>query len=200
MSNDPMEAMIEESMFADLRDALLTELKEAGDPWQMMSQSRQDEIIERIDKRVGDRIREAAGLMVTHSFPAVEGTIDGITVKDDTKIVVKIGVMTPDCHDMIDAGRGASVRLVLADARAFTGLAGSVTSDADQPSLDIPEAPAFEEKPEGVWRFTWDGAERGPFDSKEDAEAAWQEMTTTAASADEATSTEPTGDEDGEQS
>ena len=146
MADRSMEAMVEESIFADLRDALLTELKEAGDPWQKMSQSKQDEIIERVDKRVRDRVREATGLIVTHDFPSVAGAVDGITVKDKTKITVVVDRMTPDCHDLIDAGQGASVRVVLADARAFEGIQGSVTSEPDQPEL----VPADEEGTSGM--------------------------------------------------
>ena len=139
MSDPHVSQMVEESIFADLRDALLTELKEAPEVWQKMSQKAQDEIIERIDKRVLACVEEATALMTSHHFPVVEGVIDGITIKGDTKVSVKVPQMTPSMHDLIDEGQGSTVRLVLADPRAFTGMDGSVTSDKDQPDLPLDE-------------------------------------------------------------
>ena len=184
MANGSLDAMVEESIYADLRDALLTEAQAMPEVWQKMSQQQQDELIERVDKRVLTKVQEATTLLVTHDFPAVAGTIESVTVKNKTKVVIVLNDMTPDCHDLIDAGAGASVRIVLADSAAFTVLDGSVTSDKDQPDLPLTDPESefyqlndswhFKRQVAGHEEWTSDG-----YTSEDNARAAWKELQAT---------------------
>ncbi len=79
--------LVADFMFGELRDALLTEIKflvsldiestrpALGNPWPMMPQQEQDEVIERIDGQVKDVIERAADTLAAHEFPIIAGQV-----------------------------------------------------------------------------------------------------------------------------
>ena len=128
--------MLAETMHAELRDAVLTEIKAAGRSWQEMPEGEQALIIERIDQRVESVLARAVATLVAHEFAVVEGMLEQVTVKDDLKAVIKVARNAPDRFDLIDTV-GARVRVVVADHREFMGAPGEVQPDADQPDLPL---------------------------------------------------------------
>ena len=113
---------------------VISEIKAAGTPWQMMAQQQQDELIERVDKGVSASIERAVNTLVAHQFPVISGTLESVTVKDEIKAILKIDRHHPGGHEVMDSV-GSRVRLVVVDTERFETKKGEETSDLDQPGL-----------------------------------------------------------------
>lgn len=133
---DENERMAAGIVHADLRDAVLTELKAAGESWQQMSEFKQEEVIFRIDNRMRALVRKVIRAIVSHDFPLVSGTLDQITVKDEIKVVVKIPKGSADRFDLFDSVSSV-IGLIMADPGDFAAVEGRVRSDPDQPDLPL---------------------------------------------------------------
>ncbi len=129
--------LVADFMFGELRDALLTEIKALGNPWPMMPQQEQDEVIERIDGQVKDVIERAADTLAAHEFPIIAGQLDTITIKDGIKAVIKVPMHEKQRYELVDAV-GSKIRLVVVDTEQFIG-GGEITSDSDQHELPLQE-------------------------------------------------------------
>ena len=110
--------LMAEEMHATLRDMVISEIKAASAPWQMMAQQQQDELIARVDKGASALIQRAVNTLVANQFPVICGTLESVTVKDEMKAVLKINRHDPGAHEVIDSV-GSRVRLVVVDTEQF---------------------------------------------------------------------------------
>ena len=129
-------AMLVECLHGEIRDAILDEIKCAPDVWQKLPQAGQEQVIERVDRRVMGVLSMACDVLIGHEVPVARGHLEQVTVKDGIKAVVTLSRTSPDRYAIIDAV-GAEVRVAVADPRVFTGTPGTVTSDPDQ--REIPD-------------------------------------------------------------
>lgn len=104
-------AMTAQSVGADLLQALVQEVKLLPDVWPKLSQRKQDDIIERLRKRV-------------------------ITVKDGIKAVLTMSKNDPNRHGLMDA-QGKSVLIAIADAEDHMGDVAAVRGTPDQRAMDL---------------------------------------------------------------
>ena len=145
--------VLAEFMFAELRDCVLTEIKEAGESWQQMSQQRQDEVIFRVDRQVRNIVGRAARTYAAHGFPVVAGELESVTIKGGAaKATVKITQVSSGVLDLADS-TDEQVLIVIADERVFSAQDGRVKSEADQPELPLEPADlVYERAGEWFWR------------------------------------------------
>lgn len=130
-------ALLAECLHGEIRDAILEEIMAAPDVWQKLPQAGQEQVIERVDRRVLGMLSMALDVLIGHEVPVARGHLEQVTVKDGIKAVVTLSRTSPDRYAIIDAV-GAEVRVAVADSRVFAGEPGKVTSDPDQ--QEIPDA------------------------------------------------------------
>lgn len=132
---DPVE-LAAETLLGDLMQLVLGEIRAAPDVWPKLSQYKQDEVIDRVQRRCADAVRQCVQLIACKGRTAIPGALDSVTVKDGLKAVIKFSQADPNRHELIDA-TGRSVIVIVADAAEFSGGTDEVKSQPDQPDLPI---------------------------------------------------------------
>lgn len=113
-------SMTADSIGKDLLSALLSEIRLLPKPWDQLAKSKQDDIIDRLRKRVETNVKMAVHLLSSHGRTAVVGDLEQITIKDGAKAVIKIGRSAESLHDLYDA-QGKAVLVIVSDAGEHTG-------------------------------------------------------------------------------
>lgn len=129
-------AMTADSIGKDILSALVQEIKLLPDVWQKLPENKQNDIIDRLRKRVETNVRMAVHLIASSARPAISATLDSVTIKDEIKGVVLVGKGNPARHDLCDA-QGKSVLIVIADSTENTGGMNDVKGEKDQRALDL---------------------------------------------------------------
>ncbi|CAB3660020.1 hypothetical protein LMG26696_03321 [Achromobacter pulmonis] len=132
---DPRE-MTANTIGRDLLSALVAELKLLPQPWVKLSQSKQDDIIDRLRDRVDANIKMAVHLIASEGRTVVQGDLDQVTIKDGAKVVIKIGRGAESLHDLYDS-QGKAVLIVVADSQPHTGGMDQVRGEADQRAMNL---------------------------------------------------------------
>lgn len=133
------------TMTGDLLTALVDELKAAPDVWQKLNQHKQDAIIDRFHRRIGEAIKEAVRMIASDNRPTIRAKLEQLVSKDGIKAVLTIAQTDPQRHDLLDAV-GQRVLLLVADADQYGGGERPVP-DKDQPDLPIADAGAAGAEP-----------------------------------------------------
>lgn len=168
MSNDTKAAkdtmgMTASSIGADLLQALVQEVKLLPDVWPKLSQKKQDDVIERLRKRVMHNVQMATHLIASDGRICVQAELEQITVKDGIKGVIIMSKNYPSRHLIMDA-QGKTVLLALADAEDHMGDIAAVRGEPDQRAMDL----GHEYDPNGDGNGM-DGGQPGPGDDVSDA-------------------------------
>lgn len=153
-------AMTANTIGVDLLQALVQEIKLLPDPWPKLSQKKQDDIIERLRKRVMHNVQMATHLIASDGRVTVVAELEQITVKDGIKAVLSMSKNDPNRHGLIDC-QGKTVLIALADADAHMGEIAAVRGEEDQRAMDL----GHEYDPDGDGK----GMEPGPGDDVSDA-------------------------------
>lgn len=74
--------MTAETLGKDLLGALVTEIKLLPEPWHKLSKAKQDDIIDRLRKRVESNVKMAVHLLAAEGRVTIAGDLDQITIKD----------------------------------------------------------------------------------------------------------------------
>lgn len=128
--------MTAETLGKDLLGALVTEIKLLPEPWHKLSKAKQDDIIDRLRKRVESNVKMAVHLLAAEGRVTIAGDLDQITIKDGVKAVVKFGSGTANLHELYDVA-GKAILLVVADAAAHLGGINEMVGEADQRAMDL---------------------------------------------------------------
>lgn len=164
MSNDKNTlAMTATTIGADLLQALVQEVKLLPDVWPKMSKAKQDDVIERLRKRVIHNVQMATHLIASDGRVTVVAELEQITVKDGIKAVLTMSKNDPNRHGLIDC-QGKTVLIALADAEAHMGEVAAVRGEEDQRAMDL----GHEYDPNGDGNGM-DEREPGPGDDVSDA-------------------------------
>ena len=129
-------AMTADSIGKDLLSALVTEVKLMPDTWPKLSQKRQDDIIDRLRKRVESSVSMAVHLLAAQGRVTVCGDLDQITIKDGVKAVVKFSPAAASLHQLYEAA-GKAVLVIVAAAEDHTAGMGEIAGEADQRAMDL---------------------------------------------------------------
>lgn len=128
--------MTADSVGKDLLGALIAEIKLLPDPWQKLSKAKQDDIIDRLRKRVDSNVKMAVHLMAAEGRVTIAGDLDQITIKDGVKAVVKFGTGAENLHELYDVA-GKAILLVVANAADHTVGMNEVSGESDQRAMDL---------------------------------------------------------------
>lgn len=128
--------MTADTVGKDLLSALVTEIKLLPDVWVKLTEEKQNDVIERLYKRVGDNVKMAVHLLAADGRTVVAGALDQITIKDGVKAVVKFSPAAPNLHELYDAAN-KQVLLVVANAGEYTAGMEEVKGESDQRGLDL---------------------------------------------------------------
>ena len=122
------------TMLGDLTSLIIEEIKAAPDVWPKLSEDKQDDMIKRVNARVGEAIREAVRMIASDSREVITAELEQITAKDGIKAVVTLAKHDPNRHALLDSV-GKAVLIVVADAQQFMG---GDSPEADPNQRDLP--------------------------------------------------------------
>ncbi|RQZ18112.1 DNA translocase FtsK [Burkholderia sp. Bp9031] len=120
----------------DLLSALVLELKMLPDVWVKLSEKKQNDVIDRLRKRVDTSVKMAVHLIASDGRIVVQGDLDQITIKDGVKAVVKFGAHATNLHELYDAS-GKTVLVVVANPGEHTEGMDEVRGESDQRGLNL---------------------------------------------------------------
>lgn len=128
--------MTAQSIGKDLLSGLVQELRLLPDVWVKISKAKQDDIIERLRKRVDTNVKMAVHLVASEGRTVIAGDLEQITIKDGVKAVCKFSQHAPNLHEMFDAA-GKAILLVVANAADHTGGMDEIKGESDQRAMDL---------------------------------------------------------------
>lgn len=120
----------------DLLNALVQEIKLMPKPWVALPKAKQDDVIERLRKRVIHNVQMATHLIASDGRICVQAELEQITVKDGIKGVLIMSKNDPHRHLIMDA-QGKTVLIALADAEDHMGDIAAVRGEEDQRAMDL---------------------------------------------------------------
>jgi hypothetical protein len=123
-----------DTLYGDLRDAILDRLRAMPKPYTVMSEKEQGEMIEGVERVASHLVHQAVKLIAANGKPTIPATVEQCTAKDGIKVVLKVSLHDPLRYELLDAV-GKPALLVVADASPYMGEDGPVKPDPDQPPL-----------------------------------------------------------------
>lgn len=128
--------MAVDTIGVDLLNALLAEISTLPDVWQKMSKRKQDEVIDRLRRRIESDVKMAVHLIASEGRTVVAGALEQITIKDGVKAVVKFHPMAHNLHEFYDSN-GKEVLVVVANPEAHTAGMDDVQGEDDQRAMSM---------------------------------------------------------------
>ena len=125
-----------ESMGQDLLQGLIQEIRLMPDCWQKLSEKKQTEVIERLQRQVTQAVGRAVHIIAGQERQVAYGKLESVAVKDQIKAVLVINTHSPCKHELMDAVRQDCL-IILGGAEEFMGDLDSVKADPDQNPLDL---------------------------------------------------------------
>lgn len=120
----------------DLLQALIQEVRLLPDVWPKLSKAKQDDVIERLRKRVDSTVRMAVHLIASEGRAVADATLEQVTFKNGIKAVFNLSKACPTRHQLADS-EGKICLIVVADAADHLGGIDDVTGEADQRAMDL---------------------------------------------------------------
>lgn len=146
--------MTAETIGHDLLAAVVDEIKALPDVWQKLNQEKQDDVIERLERRVKAVTKQAVELLASEGRTTLVARIESIAIKDGTKATLVIsGANPPSARQELFQSVRKDCLVVLACAEDHTHGTEGVRGEPDQNPLPGMDAGA----PDGS-----DGAEADP--------------------------------------
>ena len=125
-----------DTLFGDLRDAILDRLKHMPKPWTVMTESEQRDMIYGVEQVARHLVHEAVQIIAASGRPAIEARLEQCAVKDDIKIVIRANRHHGLREQLLDSV-GKPVLIVVADEEAYMGERAPAKPEPDQQSLAI---------------------------------------------------------------
>jgi hypothetical protein len=126
--------MTAETVAGDLIGMLVGELKLLPDIWVKIGPDEQDDIIERVRKRVSDSVRQAVRLIASAGRITVAGDLKKVTFADKVEAVFSLSKNDPSALELCHA-QGLACLIVVASAGLHMGGAGE---EAAERQLTLP--------------------------------------------------------------
>lgn len=120
--------MTTETIAGDLIGALVSELKLLPDIWPKIGPDEQDDIIERVRKRVTDNVRTAVKLIASAGRITVAGDLKKVTFADKVEAVFSLSKNDPSALELCHA-QGLACLIVVASAGLHMGGAGEEAAE-----------------------------------------------------------------------
>jgi ribosome modulation factor len=129
-------AMTADSIGRDLLEGLVLEIKLLPNVWPKLPKSKQDDVIERLRKRVIKNVQTAVHMIASEGRTTIVAELEQVTVKDGIKAVLTMSKSDPNRHGLIDA-QGKTVLVAIADAEDHMGEIAAVQGEEDQRAMDL---------------------------------------------------------------
>jgi hypothetical protein len=126
-TNETIE-MTSETIAGDLIGALVMELKLMPDIWPRIGPNEQDEIIERIRKRVTDNVRQAVHLIASDGRVTVVGDLKKVLFSDKVEALFSLGKNDPSAIELTRC-TGQACLIVVASAGNHMGGADDLKAE-----------------------------------------------------------------------
>ncbi|WP_423396064.1 hypothetical protein [Burkholderia sp. LMG 21824] len=125
-----------ETIAGDLIGALVQELRLLPDIWIKVGYDEQQDILERIKKRVTDNVREAVRMIASADRMTVAAELKRVTFADKVEAVFSLAKRDPSAMELCHA-QGLACLIVVADANQHMG-------GTDAPQKDIRQRDMFD--------------------------------------------------------
>jgi hypothetical protein len=136
-SND-FRKMTADTVGKDLLGALVQEIKLLPDVWPKLPKKKQDDVIDRLRKRVEENVNMAVFTLAAQDRTVVTGSLDQITIKDGVKAVIKFSIKSPNLDGLYEAASdGSDVLVVVAGVKEHTGGMNEIQGEDDQRGMDL---------------------------------------------------------------
>lgn len=130
--------MTADTVGRDLLGALVAEIKLLPDVWPKLPKAKQDDVIERLRKRVEENVAMAVFTIAAEDRTVVAGALEQITINDGVKAVIKFGIKAPNLDGLYEAAsEGKDVLVVVSGAKDYTGGMNEVQGENDQRAMDL---------------------------------------------------------------
>jgi hypothetical protein len=130
--------MTADTVGKDLLGALVQEIKLLPDVWPKLSKVKQDDVIDRLRKRVEENVNMAVFTLAAHDRTVVAGALDQITIKDGVKAVIKFGIKSANLDGLYEAAsEGKDVLVVVAGTKEHTSGMNDIKGEDDQRNMDL---------------------------------------------------------------
>lgn len=126
--------MTAETLGKDLLAGMLQELRSIPDHWARLSEQQQAQALSRMRESVRTMVAEALRVLVRGGFAAVNVSIEGINIKDGTRITLDMADGDPNRHELYDS-KGKAAMLVLINSAEFTTRLDEIRAQSDQKDL-----------------------------------------------------------------
>lgn len=124
----------EKTLLTELMSITLDELKAAPDVWQKMSEQEQDDVIQRLNDRVTDAVKQTIYLITSQGFVTLPATLESVTIKDGIKAQLTFNGLDPHRHALIDKAN-QTVTVVLASLSDVLHPVHEHKADPQQPDM-----------------------------------------------------------------
>jgi len=120
----------------DILAALVQEVRLLPDVWPKIPKAKQDDVIERLRKRVDANVRMAVHLIASDGRAVADATLEQVVFKQGIKAVFTLSADCPTRHQLADS-EGKLCLIVVADPSAHLGDMDSIKGESDQRAMDL---------------------------------------------------------------
>lgn len=138
-------SIAKDTMYGDLCNLVVDELKAAPDVWQKLPEDQQTDVICRVRDRVRAAIEQAVRAIAADGRETITADLESILAKDGIKAVLQLSKSDPKRHSLLDSV-GRPVLVVIAGAEAFFGGDGP-KAEATQLPLEGVDKPVADRCP-----------------------------------------------------
>lgn len=135
-TSEPPEELGRASMLADLMSTAINLAKALPAPWQQLSEEKQSEWLEAVEKQCASTIDRAVPQILSGSIETVRATVDSVTFKKGIKAALKMPRSGKGAHALADA-EGTDVFILIADTAHLVAPDGKPEPDPDQPEIPL---------------------------------------------------------------
>lgn len=123
------------TMHGDMATAILDEVRSAEDSWQKLPESKQRSVIDRINRKSENMIRQMFSLIARRGFDHATATVKQVAFKDCAKIAME-SQKNEGSHNLADR-INQSVIILFVDPEEYLNGGEMPKAEKDQRSLDV---------------------------------------------------------------
>lgn len=142
-----------ETMFGDIRDAMLSRMKHMKTSWGLLTEAEQAEIINGIELAAKHIVRGAVRAVTKHDFPHAVVELGEVKIGGTKGIEAKISCQNIELNrNVLGDHVGQMVQIVMIDSDQFLGERAPASAEPDQADWlrDAPTEEAEEGEPLGL--------------------------------------------------
>ena len=127
-----------DTLFGDVRDALVTRFQHTRKPWEQMTEREQREVVEAFGQTAKHIIRGVVSLMTDYAFPRAVITLGQVNIKDKKVIEAKITCQNiEEFRAVLGEAVGDDMILLAVDSDVFMAQRGDYPTKGQQMAMDF---------------------------------------------------------------